>query len=35
LMISTQREFTKLGGKIAIEIRHSDEPDKVQNSFTI
>lgn len=35
LMISTQREYTKLGGKITMEIRHSDEPDKVQNSFTI
>lgn len=35
LMISTQREFTKLGGKITMEIRHSDEPDKVQNSFTM
>jgi hypothetical protein len=35
LMISTQKEFTKLGGKITMEIRHSDEPDKVQNSFTI
>ena len=35
LMISTQREFTKLGGKITMEIRHSDEPDKVQNSFTL
>jgi hypothetical protein len=35
LMISTQREFTKLGGKITTEIRHSDQPDKVQNSFTI
>ena len=35
LMISTQREYTKLGGKITMEIRHSDEPDKVQNSFTM
>lgn len=35
LMISTQREFTKLGGKITMEIRHSDQPDKVQNSFTL
>ena len=35
LMISTQREFTKLGGRITMEIRHSDEPDKVQNSFTM
>ncbi len=35
LMNATNREYQKLGGKITMEIRHSDEPDKVQNSFTI
>ena len=35
LMISTQREFKKMGGKVSIEIRHSDEPNKIQNSFSI
>ena len=30
LMISTQREYTKLGGKITMEIRHSDQPDVIQ-----
>ena len=35
LMNATNREYQKLGGKITMEIRHSDEPDKVQNSFTL
>ena len=35
LMVSTQREFTKLGGKITMEIRHSDKPNKVQRSYTL
>jgi len=33
LMISTQREYQKLGGRIGIEIRHSDEPSVIQNEF--
>jgi len=33
LMISTQREYQKLGGHIGIEIRHSDEPEVIQREF--
>lgn len=35
LMIRTQKFFQKLGGEITIEIRHSNEPNKVQNSFKV